>query len=85
VLTELEKISLVLSAPSVKVENISLDSGGVPRVQVTVPTTRDAEQLLEGLRRVSGGVLTNWTMSMQDVGGTGERRATFESKWPTER
>ncbi len=85
VLAELEKISLVLSAPNVKVENITLDSSGVPRVQVTVPTTRDAEQLLEGLRRVSGGVLSNWTMSMQDVGGTGERRATFESKWPGER
>jgi hypothetical protein len=85
VLTELEKISLVLSAPNVKVENITLDSMSVPRVQVTVPTTRDAEQILEGLRRVSGGVLSNWTMSMQDVGGTGERRATFESKWPDER
>ncbi|HLP86176.1 MAG TPA: hypothetical protein VK157_17620 [Phycisphaerales bacterium] len=85
VLTELEKISLVLSAPNVKVENIQLDSGSVPRVMATVPTTRDAELLLEGLRRVSGGVLTNWTMTMQDVGGTGERRVTFESKWPDDK
>jgi hypothetical protein len=85
VMAELEKISLVLSAPNVKVENIVLDSGSVPRVMVVVPTTRDAELLLEGLRRVSGGVLTNWTMSMQDVSGTGERRATFESKWPDDK
>jgi CBS domain-containing protein len=79
VMRELELMSLVLASPTVEVLAISLDSGAVPSIEVLVPTTSEAEAVLEGLRRVGGSRVTNWAMEILPSGD--KRRARYSGRW----
>jgi hypothetical protein len=79
VVRELELLSLVLASPTVEVLSITLDSASVPVVEVLVPTTSEAEALLEGLRRIGGSTIASWSM---DISSQGEkRRARLSGRW----
>lgn len=83
ILPEFESISLVVGAPGIKLQEISLDSTERPqRVVVIAPTTAEAEAVLEGLKRVGGSMLTDWNFTVQPEGTGDERRVTLTAKWP---
>jgi hypothetical protein len=82
VLQELEAISLVLGAPSIKVEQVTIDSQGLNRVVAVTKSTREAEALLEAFRRVGGSTLVDWSADIQPLGVAEDRRATLSAKWP---
>lgn len=83
ILPEFEAISLVVGAPGIKLQEISLDSTDRPqRVVVIAPTTAEAEAVLEGLKRVGGSTLADWNFTVQPEGTGDERRVTLTAKWP---
>jgi len=82
VLKEFEALSLVLGAPGVKVENVTINTDGTARVVAVMPSTQQAEAMLQALQRVSGSILTDWTADIQPVPGSDERRAVYIGKWP---
>jgi hypothetical protein len=83
ILAEFESISLVVGAPGIKLQEISLDSTERPqRVVVVAPTTAEAEAVLEGLKRVGGSSLIDWNFTVQPEGTGDERRVTLTAKWP---
>jgi hypothetical protein len=83
VLEELETISLVVGNNGYSIETIDLDSKGLPRFTVIANTTRDAEDLLDALKRVSGSRVTEWagSYSPKKEGDQDKVRATFSGRW----
>jgi hypothetical protein len=79
IMRELELLSLVLASPTVEVLSMSLDTGSVPAVEALVPTTSEAEAVLESLRRIGGSRITNWNMDIQPSGE--KRRVRYSGRW----
>lgn len=83
ILAELEALSLVFGAPTIKLESVFLDSTpGPQRIVANVPTTSEGEAVLESLRRLGPSKLTDWTLDMTPIPSSEERRATYSGKWP---
>jgi hypothetical protein len=83
VLEELETISLVLGNSGYAIESVDLDSKGLPRVTTVTASTRDAEDLLDALKRVSNSHVVDWTFtpSNKQEGEVTKVRATYTGRW----
>jgi hypothetical protein len=83
ILEELETLSFVIGNNGLELESIDLDSRSGPRFTVLAPTTRDAEELGEALKRVSGSHVVEWTAQVQQprTAGSEKVRGTYNGKW----
>lgn len=86
VLAELETISLVLTSAGCELEEIGLDSALRPYAVALVGSSQEAEEILSGLGRIGGSVVTNWTLSVTErLTGTERKvRAEYRGEWVRE-
>jgi hypothetical protein len=83
VLDELETISLVVGTNGYAIESIDLDTKGVPRFTVVTSNTKDADDLADALKRVSGSHVSEWSAnySNKKEGDLTLIRATYSGTW----
>lgn len=90
VLAEIETISMVIGHKEIQLE--SMDVGSTSRVTVVlvVPTLREAESIVESLKRIGGSFVGNWTPTYTEKiegfasqpGGTSKKiRVTLRGDW----
>jgi hypothetical protein len=84
VLQELEAMSLVVATPSIELRSITMNNDRPVQLICSLPTTADAEAMLDALRRVGGSTLENWTMEFNARGtpGNDRREVTYTANWP---
>lgn len=82
VLQELETISMVVGNSLFSLDRISLDTRRI-EVVVLARSTKDAEDLLESLRRIGGSHATDWTMRLRDRRDGQETliEGRYEAQW----
>jgi hypothetical protein len=83
VMEELETISLVLGNNGYAIESVDLSTTGLPRFSVIVDKTKDAEDLLAALGRVSGSHVVDWNLNVKNKkeGDQDKIQASFSGQW----
>ena len=82
VMQELETISMVVGNVIFGLDRISLDTRRIEVVTIA-RTTKDAEDLLEALRRIGGSHAVDWTMRLRDRRDGTETliEGRYEAQW----
>ncbi|MFA6045247.1 MAG: hypothetical protein WC718_09695 [Phycisphaerales bacterium] len=90
VLAELETVSMVISHENVQLESMEMNSATRVTIVVSVPELRNAEAIVESLKKIGGSFVSSWTPTFAEQllgpqnqpGGPAKRiRLTLRGDW----